>query len=40
VLRFGEKWKNILTTLAILGFSMNLKTENVFNLGTLNSFVE
>jgi hypothetical protein len=39
-LRFEENWKNILTTLAVLGFHTNLKIKNVFNLGVVVSFVE
>jgi len=40
VLRFGENWESILTKLEVLGFPMNLKIKNVFNLGTVVSFVE
>jgi len=40
VLRFGEKRKSILTTLAVLGLPTNLKIKNVFNLGAAVSFVE
>jgi hypothetical protein len=40
VLSFGENWKSILKTLAVLGFPINLKMKNVFNLGTVVSFVE
>jgi hypothetical protein len=40
VLRFGGNWKSTLATLAVLGFYMNLKIKNVFNLGAVVLFAE